>query len=357
MAVGGAERVVAMLVAALANRGHEVSLVAPPGMRDADLLGIPHLRLALSDDGRALGGAAQGALRLASIIRRVRPDVVHAQNVKSAALAGVSARLARPGGRPGVLATFHGVTPQEYPRAARLLRLADHVACVSDDLCERIVSAGLPGNRVSLVRNAVELFAPLDATRRESLDAEFGLTEDTPIVAIVGRLVPQKAHARFVEAARVAAQSRPDLRFLVVGDGPLRAEIEARVERAGLAGQVVLTGDRPDARDIIARADVLAFSSDWEGLSIAALEGLAAGTPVLSTDVEGMRELVAGGGAAVVPRDEGGALGARLLELFNDPLERQRMGEAGRAMIAQEFSLETMIDGYERLYRTVAQRG
>jgi glycosyltransferase involved in cell wall biosynthesis len=353
MGFGGAERVVAMLVASLAARGHEVALIAPHGALDEDLRGVAHVRLELEDHGRDGAGAIGSAAQVAGAIRRVRPDVIHAQNVKAAVIARAAAAMAIQRGRPGLLTTFHGVLPSEYRRAARLLRTADHVACVSDDLLDGIVAAGLPRERASLIRNAVPLAAPLDAARRAALDDELGLT-DAPVVTIAGRLVPQKAHERFVVAARRVVDEMPDARLLIVGEGPLRQEIERRVQAAGLGGAVQLTGGRSDAREIMARSDVVVFSSSWEGLSIAALEALAANTPVVSTDVQGMRELLTGGAGAVVPLDDGVALGERLLALLRDPDERARMGRAGRALIQSDHSLLGMVDAYESLYESLA---
>jgi glycosyltransferase involved in cell wall biosynthesis len=109
-------------------------------------------------------------------------------------------------------------------------------------------------------------------------------------------------------------------------------------------------GVRQDARDIIARADVVAFASEWEGLSIVALEALAAATPVVSTDVQGMHELLDGGAGAIVPKDDGASLAAAILALLSDRREREAMGRAGRALIEREFSLRGMIEAYLGLY-------
>jgi glycosyltransferase involved in cell wall biosynthesis len=377
MRIGGAERVVTMLAAGLVDRGHDVILVAPPGERDADLREVPHVRLRLDDHGRAATGAIRSAGQMARALSRLKPDVLHAQNVKYTAIGRLATTLQPPSHQPRsqeprtrrpqphspgarahrpqpdssgtradrsrsripVLATFHGVLPAEYRRAALLLRLADHVACVSSAVLERIVAAGLPCSQVSLVRNAIEIPPPPDAAQLTELDRELGLT-GAQVVAIVGRLVTQKAHERFVAAARLVAAARPATRFLVVGDGPRRSAIERQVAYAGLSDRVLFTGRRSDAREIIARAQVLVFSSEWEGLSIAALEALAAGTPVVSTDVEGMRELLNGGAGAVVPLDDGAALGERLLELLGNEPERQAMGRIGRELIARDFSLD-----------------
>ncbi|MGH2937675.1 MAG: glycosyltransferase [Solirubrobacterales bacterium] len=355
MQAGGAEGVVTMLAAGLADRGHTIGLAAPPGVRDAELLDVPHARLPIDDHGRAALGAARTTYQLARAIRRFSPDLVHAQNVKSSVTARAAAVAGHPDGRPPVLATFHGVLPDEYARAARLLHAADHTVCVSADLQESIVAAGLGSRRTSLVRNAITAAEPLGAAERAALNEELGL-DGAPVVAIVGRLVPQKAHERFVAAAAGVAARLPATRFLILGDGPRRAEIEGLVAAADLGGSVTFTGVRSDARRVIARADLLVFSSEWEGLSIAALEALAAGTPVVSTDVQGMRELLVESGAgAVVPRDDGTALGDRIVGLLSDEEERRRMGDAAERMIAAEYSIETMVDAYEGLYERLCR--
>jgi glycosyltransferase involved in cell wall biosynthesis len=350
---GGAERVVTTLAAGLAARGLDVALAAPHGPGDEELRDVHHERFALEPHEHGASGAMRLTLDLTGAIRRFQADVVHAQNVRYAAGARVACSLAHPRRRPRLLASFHGVLPADYRNAARVLRTCDHVACVSADLLERIVAAGVPAGRASLVRNAVALPAPLAPRRREQLDRELG-TAGVPVVAIVGRLVAQKAHERFVLAARRVADELPDVKFLIVGEGPRAQEIQDQVTAAGLAAQTLLTGQRTDAREIIARADVVVFSSEWEGLSIAALEALAAGTPVLSTDVHGMRDLLAGGAGAVVALDDGLALGARLVELLRDEPARAAMGRIGRELIAREYSLDAMVDAYAELYERLA---
>ncbi len=349
MQAGGAERVLTLLATGLAAHRHRVTLLAPPGPRDIDLEGVPHARLQLHDRGRTVGMAVE-TVELARATRRLRPDVIHAQNPRLAGIASIAAALAWPRKRSPVLATFHGVLPSEYARAARLLRLADHVVCVSKDLRDQLIDAGCPSQMTSVIYNAIEPMEPMSAPLRAQIDADLGL-EGAPVAAIVARMVPQKVHARFVRAAAVAVTRVPSARFLIVGDGPLRVQTEAEVQASGLAANVVFTGVRSDARQLIQRADVLVFSSDWEGLSIAALEAMAAGTPVLSTDVQGMRELFASGAGVVVPLDDGTVLGERLVELLLDPARGETMGAAGMALIEARHTVDAMTDAYEQRYR------
>jgi glycosyltransferase involved in cell wall biosynthesis len=355
MQAGGAERVLTLLAAGLVEHGHDVTLAAPRGARDADLVGVPHGRVVIRDHGRTLGGGAITTAELAAATRRLRPHLVHAQNPRAAAMASVATRLAAPRERPPVLATFHGVLPAEYVRAAGLLRRADHVACVSQDLREAILAAGLPAGQASVIYNAVEPARPLSRQRCAALDRELGL-RGAPVAAIVARIVPPKAHDRFVRATRVTAERVPSARFLIVGEGPLRSQTEAQVRASGLSDSVVFTGERADARELIARADVLVCSSDSEGMSIAVLEAMAAGTPVLSTDVQGMRELLAEGAGEIVPLDDGGALGERLAELLLDPKRCSAMGAVGQRSIEAKHSSAAMTGAYERRYRRLTAK-
>jgi glycosyltransferase involved in cell wall biosynthesis len=280
---------------------------------------------------------------LAAAIRRVRPHVVHAHNVKAAAEAGIAARLARGPRRPAVLATFHGVLPAEYRSAARLLRAADAVACVSPDLAAGLRAAGLPG--AAVVRNGVPppgAPAPLPA----------GVAP--PVVVAAGRLVAQKNHERLLLAARHVRELGVPATFLVAGDGPLRSALAARARELGLADAVRFLGARDDAPGLMAAADLVAFSSDWEGLSVAALEALAAGTPVVSTPVEGMRELLGDGALATSFAPE--ELGDLIAGLLRDAPRRAALAAAGRARVEERYSAAAMVGGYERLYRELSAR-
>jgi glycosyltransferase involved in cell wall biosynthesis len=352
MATGGAERIVVELTRALRADGDEVAVAADSGPFDRLLEGSGAVRYPLPGRGRSPLKAARAALRVRSATRRFRPGVIHSHNVKATGVAA-SARLATRGPRIPLLATFHGVRREEYRRAALVLRLADAVACVSQDLLEGLGSAGLPRESMRVIPNGVPVREPLSIDAREAIDRELGLGGG-PVVSLVGRLVEQKAPRRFLESAAHAASELPDCHFLVVGDGPLRVQLEPLAERLGLKSAVRFTGVRRDARELIARSDLVAFSSDWEGLPMVALEALAAGVPVASTEVEGMTELLGTGAGVVVPRDVDALAGA-IIALIRAPERRVEMGRTGRELIATEFSVDRMVSAYRQLYRELVR--
>jgi glycosyltransferase involved in cell wall biosynthesis len=350
MGVGGAERVVVELVRDAAARGDELALLGERGALDAELADLRLRRVTLPTARRPLA-LLRATGRAARATAAFRPDLVHAHNPRITATVALGARVGRPTRRPPVLSTYHGVPPEEIDGAARILRLADHVVCVSDDLAAQMRERGLPAEKLSVIPNGVPVPPPLTDAERRRIDAELGLDADDLVVSIVGRFAPQKRHDRFLRAAARVAALEPRARFLLVGDGDVRPQTEAEAARLGLGDRAIFTGVRSDARAVIARSDLLVFSSAWEGLSIAALEALASGVPVVSTDVEGMRDVLAGSGL-VVPHDDE-ALAAAIEECLGDPEMRTRLGEAGRRIHAEGYSVSRMTAEYRRLYEAL----
>lgn len=324
MALGGAERVVLALADGLTERGHAVAVSGAPGPLDAELHAE---RLVLPERGRSPLGVIEWTVREAAFVRAFRPHVVHAHNAKATVIAAAAVRLGRGPRRPPVLATQHGTAAEDRANAARLLaRAADEVVCVSEDL--------VFGDAL-VIHNGVA--RPVRAQRGP---------ETT--VAFVGRLADVKNPERFLRAA-----ARVDgARFVVIGDGPLRPGMEALGVELGL--DVTFTGAVPDARERIAAADVLVVSSDSEGQSIATLEALAAGTPVVSTPVSGMVGLLGGGAGVIAPDFTAASLASAIQALVQDPARRTRMGAIGAKLVEQHFSADVMVDAYERRYRALA---
>lgn len=348
MAVGGAERMVVEALRDASVRGDALALLAGPGPLDAELAGLEIRRAPLSTE-RSPSALLRALAAARRFTRGFGPDLVHSHNVRVTAIARLAAQAALPLSRPPILATYHGVPNEETAAAARLLRLADLVVCVSEDLRRQLEGLGFPAAHLAVVPNGVVDPSPLSAGRRAEIDAELGLDDSSDVVTIVGRLVRQKAHDRFLRAAVAVRAARPGARFLIVGDGELRPRLEAESADLGLRDVVTFTGIRGDAADLIARSDLLAFSSVWEGLSIAALEALARGVPVVSTDVAGARELLVTGAGVIVPQDAD-ALGIAIAEALGDPAGRRRMGAEGRRLHAERFSVARMNEDYRRIY-------
>jgi glycosyltransferase involved in cell wall biosynthesis len=354
MGVGGAEKMVVESLRDGAARGDALALLAAPGRLDDELAEL-EIRRATFPTQRSIGPLLRALATSRRFTRQFKPDIVHSHNVRVTAIARLAAQIASPLSRPPVLATYHGVPPEEAESAARLLRLADLVVCVSEDLKAQLEEKGFPPRRLAVIPNGVPDPAPISLRRRSEIDTELGLEDSTEVISIVGRLVPQKAHHRFLGAALAVQRSRPQTRFLIVGEGPLRDQLEAQAGDLGLDRVVRFTGVRGDAADLIARSDLLVFSSIWEGLSIAALEALARGVPVVSTDVAGARELLTTGAGVIAPQDADALAGA-ILNALADPAARARMGAEGRHLYAERFSVTRMNEDYRKIYEELLRR-
>jgi glycosyltransferase involved in cell wall biosynthesis len=348
MNMGGNERIVIALARGLAARDHEVTVFGPSGALERELMDVQLDRIMLRERGRSPTGFLWAGGRLTAALIRRRPDVVHAINPKMTAVAILAARISR--ARPVIVATFGNCPPAELPRAARILDRADATCAESSELGRELIGVGLHPGRLRIVPPGVPAIAPLGENARSALDAELGLGAG-PVALVVGRLVEQKNHHRMLESAAQVARRIPAVRFLVAGDGPLRGTLERRAAELGLAHCVTFLGNRRDVPSLLGRSDVTVFSSDWEGLSVAALEALAAGTPVVTTPAQGMRELLADGAGCVVDGFDSGSLATAIADLLTDEPRRRDMARRGSSLVASRYSVEAMVDAYEELYR------
>ncbi len=310
------------------------------------------------------GGRDLTALgRLVSLMRRWRPHIVHTHTAKAGTLARLAARLTRV---PVVVHTYHGHVFQGYFSPARtrtflaierwLGARTDRLLAVSETVRADLLRLriGTPG-RLQVMPLGLDLARFLVCERgRGALRAELAVGPDVPLVGIVARLVPIKAHEVFLEAAAIVARTIPDPRFVLVGDGERRAEILGLVRRLGLDARVHLLGWRGDLDRVYADLDVVALTSKNEGSPVSLIEAMAAARPVVATRVGGVPDLVADGvTGCLVPVGDAGALAAAIGALLRDPPLRQAMGVAGRTRVAPAFAAERLVADMDRLYVTL----
>jgi glycosyltransferase involved in cell wall biosynthesis len=217
--------------------------------------------------------------------------------------------------------------------------------------------AHLPAERILVIPNGVDT-RPF-SLRRGGFREREGIPADRTVITTVGRLDTQKGLPYLLEAARLVTRGRPDLRFLVVGEGPRRRDLLRHRDRLGLKGHVSFLGFRTDIPQILADSDIFVLPSLWEGMPIVLLEALAAGLPAVATDVPGVTEVLTDGETGlVVPPKDAGALARALRELLDDPALRRRFAQAGRRRVAEDFGWEKVVATtmalYERLLQEVA---
>ena len=300
--------------------------------------------------------------RLARLFRRVGTDVVHCHNMGPLVYGALSSR---PGGASGLVYTAHGMktSAETKPAMFEKLGLIDDFVTVSDDAHRiAIKTAGVRPDRVFTVINGVDvdLFdrvaraeASVIAQRRESI----GVRADAKVFGIVARLSPAKDHATLLLAfAPVAAEFR-DARLVLVGDGELRANLESRAADLGLTDQIVFLGSRHDVPELLSVFDCFVLSSYTEGLAVTLLEAMAAGLPVVATNVGGNAEVVKDGHTGViVPSRDADSLSRAMRWVLEHGDEALGMGRRGRDRVAELFSIEAMVRNYRERYDRIAGR-
>ena len=305
------------------------------------------------------GKDAVALVRLARFMRASRWDVVHTHSSKAGVLGRVAARQA---GIPHVVHTVHGwgFTPgQAAPVFGLYVALERMCAPLTDVLvhvAERDRIEGLRQrigrpDQYRLIRSGIEIdrFRDVRATRQD-VRRTLGLPDEAFVVGSVGRFVPQKAPLDLVDAFARVARERADALLVVVGDGPLRAAVEGRIAEHGLSDRVRLTGIRRDVPELLRAFDVFALSSRWEGLPRVFPQAMAAGLPVVATDVSGASDAVVEGQTGfLVPAGDVSALGGSLARLAADPELRRRLGAAARLRV-EEFSAARMVRQLEGVY-------
>lgn len=348
---GGAENLVVQLADRLRERGHHPEIVTlEPGWltERAEGLGLP---VHLFPQKRGLDPL--WPLRFAGWLRRRQIDLLHTHEFAMNVYGAAAARLA---GRPS-LGTIHGRAyvadrPRRIAAYRWLLRTGVPIVPVSDDLARYLAGRfGVEVERLEVVRPGIPLPDP-DDTRPEARDRtrarqRLGLPGEVPLVVAVGSLFHVKGHDVLLRAAA----RLPGVHFTFAGEGDQAEPLAALARELGIAERVHWLGLRDDVPVVLRAADVFCQPSRSEGLPLAVLEAMAWGLPVVACRVGGMAEAVAAGETGtLVPPEDPAALADALAALLASGPERVRLGEAGRARVYAEFSLETMTDAYWRLY-------
>jgi glycosyltransferase involved in cell wall biosynthesis len=346
---GGAETHVVELARGQVNRGASVQVAY---LKDEQYWhqALVKAGVEVTCLGMARYGDPRPIVRLRAIMRRFRPDILHAHLPP----AELHARLALAVGGPVKAFVISRHLDESFYRGPwhRALgrwvaRRADSVIAVSDAVREHSHRyLGISRARTRTIRHGIDLepFARVTPADTKRLRAEWGAIDDTMVVGTVGRLMPQKALPVLLEGfARYRALCSRPSRLVVVGYGPLETELKARSFELGLADAVVWAGFRDDIPVVMCSFDVFALSSQYEGFGLVLLEAMAAGKPVVATKVSAIPEVVEDGVTGLlVPAKDPDALSAALVKLENVAL-RNKLGAEGRKR-ASQFTLDGMID-------------
>lgn len=292
-------------------------------------------------------------------LRRWDADVLHCHLPMASIVGRLAGRLA---GVP-VISTEHNVLERYHPATRGLTlatwRLQSRVIAVSEEVASSIARATKGSVPVDVVRNGVPVnLMQRDVAGAARVRASLGIPERAPVAGIVAVFRTQKRLPLWLEVAAQVRREHPDAHFVFVGDGPLRAEVEAQIKALSLGDCVHLVGLQEDVRPYVSAMDVFLMTSEFEGLPVALLEAMAMETSPVVTAVGGMPEAVADGvsGFVLAPNDTSGLVAA-VNRLFADGALRRRVGKAARERVDREFGMQRMLGEVHAVYEKVLAMG
>ncbi len=361
--VGGAEMHLLSLVSGLDKEKYNIVVAflkeeageARSLVRDFSVLGVKIVDLkmvSLFNIG--------GLWRLAKLIRKERPDILHTHLYRSD-LAG--AFIGKLFSVPIIISTVHNEEPFLRNLFLSFLnrlssKIDDKVIVISDSVGRYMMKVvGIHPSKIKRIYYGLKIGEVVDEKNNE-LRKEYQINSKTPLIGTIGRLAPQKGHKYLIEAMHKITQFIPNAELVVVGhdEWGLKKELEALSFQLGLSRNVIFTGFRSDVEAIMKSLDLLVLPSLWEGFGLVLLEAMAASKPIVATRVSAIPEIVIDGetGLLVPPKDSN-ALAEAIIKLLKNPKLAAEMGRKGRERLEKKFSLEKMIKETEALYDLVVR--
>jgi glycosyltransferase involved in cell wall biosynthesis len=359
------EQVVLDLSRYFVAAGHDVSVLIP---QLATLEGMAAEARALGANVEPVGplhseghDVVRNGAQLVDVLRRLRPDVVHFHvPAEPVCFESVGASIARV---PIRIRTEHNPVLQASGKRQRLKMR------VMDLTFHRIVYLSQGNRRAHLVRlgrrwagstiigngvDPLQVNADRSIAHRRQVRLSLNLPLEPEIAVMVGTLEQRKGPLDFVRAARVAASIHPRMHFAIIGDGDLRVSTEELASELGVVDRVHFLGRRQDVRELLSTFDLYVQASHYEGMSVAMLEALAAGLPMVTTRVDGVEDVLPGGsGALLVNIADWHSLGVEIARLAHDSLLRQQLATISQQRVLADFTVDAVCARYRLLYRAL----
>lgn len=346
---GGGEVWMVTALSELQRRGHRVTLVC---RKDAEM--IPHAR----EQGievvpmRIRGDFDPVTIfQMAKLMRKRNIDIVLTNMDKELRISGIASRF---GGKPIVFSRRGIDTPLKNKLHYRFTynSLADVIVANSESTKNTLVSNApwLDADRIHVIYNGIE---PdwFQNHRTKDLRKSLGIPANAVIIGFVGRLNVQKGIVYLLDAFKQVAAKHENAHLLIAGQGDLEATIRAFADQKGLAGRIHILGFRKDTPDIMRTINMLALPSLWEGFGIVLIEAMAAGKPCITTQISSMPEIVIHEKTGfVVPPKDATQLAEAISKLIQNPGMEKKMGESGKKVVDEKFTLNRMIESYESLF-------
>jgi L-malate glycosyltransferase len=342
------------------SKEREISLFAillNPG-KLAEKLGGLNLDIAILDEKKS--GFRELRNSIIEKLRQSPVDIVHSHRYKENILAGSIKSHCHVS---GLVQTIHGISePHKGLSSLKSLisgsinryytrRYFDRIIAVSEDIRSRLETIYGP-DKIVTIHNAVNPAQIKTLGISPKIRAELGISPEAPLIGVIGRMVPVKAYDNFLSMAPAIMKSRPDSKFILVGDGPLKEELQLQAAQMGIAGSVIFTGFREDVLDIIDALDIFVISSLHEGIPMALLEAMTLCKAIVSTAVGGINEVIQDNRSGLLVKSrEPADLAAACLKIINDHALRSKLELGARSRIDEEFSIDTLKQKVMTLYK------
>ncbi len=354
--VGGLESVVRALAVGHTSRGHLVTLAATVETKNHPFVtalrreGVDTVELHVSSRE-----FKKARTMIAEVIESRQPHIVHSHGYRPDIL---DLPVARRFNIPTV-STLHGFTGGDwklrlYERLQmRSVRNASAAVAVSRNVYDRLRGAKVPAETLHLIPNAYTSHSVITSTTETRAHARsiLGIPDDQFQVAWIGRMSQEKAPDIMIETAGLTHE--PGISFSFVGDGPMRPTVEQRTAELGLNNRVTMHGVVHNVAQLFPAFDLFVLSSRTEGTPIVVLEAMAAGIPIVATNVGGVPDMLSNNEALLVPPNDPAALANAIRSAYHDPTGTVARAERARQRLLSDFSLDPWLDRYESLYRSL----
>ncbi|HWP48568.1 MAG TPA: glycosyltransferase [Candidatus Limnocylindrales bacterium] len=353
----------------LARKGYTNFLITPPGSALAgrvEALEEPSLKPHLKIITLSMRGEwdVQAVFRMAQILRQEQVHILHMHTAHAVTLGSLAGKIAR---IPVCILSRR----VQFPLRSRLSRFKyqwgiDKIIAVSHEVRSQLLRSGIEEDKIIVIPSGVDLvrFNPRILSGR--LHLELKLPEDALLVGVIGYLSPEKGQSLLIQAVPEILKQIPEVKVILVGDGPLRSALQSQINTLGLNQTVYLLGFRSDIPEILADLDILLSTSFSEGSPGTVKEAMALGKPVIALDTGGVRELITHGVEGIlIPYREAakggfhkelvGELAAAVIALLKDRKKRQHMGQAAVKKI-QAYGMDKMVERTEALYLEILRK-
>jgi glycosyltransferase involved in cell wall biosynthesis len=352
----GGQNQALLTVLGLRAAGHRTVLVAHPA-------GELRRRAAEGPDLIPLAPRSEldlaAAWRLTRVIKDVKPAIIHAHDPHGVAMAALALAYQSSSGSAGPQPPLVASRRVDFPLKGNAFsrwkyRQVRAFICASDAIRHMLIDQGIDAKDAITVHEGIDL-AHVDAAPRVNVHEMFWLPHNAPLVGNIAALAPHKGQRYLIEAASLVVREVPDARFLILGEGELRAALEKQIADLALTKHVLLAGFRRDVLSILKGFDLFVLPSVTEGLGTSLLDAMACSRPIVASRVGGIPEVVRHGETGLlVPVKDARDLAASIIRLLLDPALAKRFADAGLARVREKFSVERMVNETLAVYARLA---